>query len=164
MDTERNKSSRRVHRRLPRYLQIAETLREEIERGATPGDRLPSCQDLADRFETGRFVIEEAFDVLAHQGLIERREGQAAYVRKKAPDERHVAVFSELFFGDPAASFWHVTLSYRLIARLEAAGLDARLYMGSTTYGMPFPQTPSCPEFIRALETEIGRASCRERV
>ena len=75
--------------RKPRYVQIAETLREEIRHGAHPvGRHLPTENALCARFATSRFTARAALRLLEEQGLITRRRGSGTTVRSA---ETHVS-------------------------------------------------------------------------
>ncbi len=65
---------------------LAESVEEQIislvlEGKLKPGDRLPSQQDLAGRFEVGLSTIREALGSLASIGLVETRHGQGTFVQ-----------------------------------------------------------------------------------
>jgi len=63
-----------------RYEQIAEYLRGLVAR-AEPGDRLPSEAELCDRFGVSRMTARQAVQLVAGDGLIERRRGAGTFVR-----------------------------------------------------------------------------------
>ena len=68
--------------RKPRYVQIAETLREEIAHGKHPvGRHLPSEAVLCKRFDVSRFTVREALRHIEELGLISRRRGSGTTVR-----------------------------------------------------------------------------------
>lgn len=68
----------------PKYLQIRETIRDEIEDGAyLPGSAIPSENDLADRFGTTRLTVRNAIDALVSGGLLRRVQGKGVYVLSK---------------------------------------------------------------------------------
>ena len=68
--------------RKPRYVQIAETLREEIAHCKYPvGRHLPSEAVLCKRFSASRFTVREALRHLEELGLISRRRGSGTTVR-----------------------------------------------------------------------------------
>lgn len=68
---------------------VATLLSREIEAGeATPGSRLPTEQQLADKFGVSRNVIREAIAQLRADGMVEARQGIGAFVL--APEERTV--------------------------------------------------------------------------
>jgi GntR family transcriptional regulator len=66
----------------PRYLEIAEHLRELISTG-TAGDRLPSDADLVDRFGVSRMTARQAVQMLVTEGLLYRRRGQGTFVASR---------------------------------------------------------------------------------
>lgn len=61
-----------------RYLQIADTLREEIQE-AQLGARLPSERSLCERFQVARGTVRQALRLLYAEGLI-RAEKHGVYV------------------------------------------------------------------------------------
>lgn len=64
------------------YTQIAEEIRDMIERGALqPGNRLPPLATLAEQFSCSRATVREALSSLRGQGLVEFRHGDGTYVR-----------------------------------------------------------------------------------
>lgn len=66
---------------VPLYVQIAEALTEQIEAGSlSPGTRLPSERDLSKQFGVNRMTLRQALDMLEHQGLLVRRQGDGTYV------------------------------------------------------------------------------------
>lgn len=66
----------------PRYEEIAEYLRTLIA-AASPGDRLPSDADLCQRFSVSRMTARQAVQLVAADGLIERRRGAGTFVRSQ---------------------------------------------------------------------------------
>lgn len=80
----------------PRYEQIAAYLRGLIESSA-PGDRLPSDAELCERFGVSRMTARHAVQVVASDGLIERRRGAGTFVTSR-PIERDLG--SPLSFSE----------------------------------------------------------------
>ena len=79
------------------YHEIAGQLQEMIGRGVfKPGDRLPSEQDLAERFKVSRVLVREAYRALESRGLIEIREGDGAYVHEVSQDELYQSMLDFL--------------------------------------------------------------------
>jgi GntR family transcriptional regulator len=69
---------------LPRYREIADDLRYQIESGALSAeDKLPSETDLRDEYAASRNTIRDAIKMLISQGLIETRPGEGTFVRKE---------------------------------------------------------------------------------
>lgn len=65
----------------PRYLQIAEDLRSQIESGSIRrGKQLPTEQELGVEYEASRNTIRDAIKRLVGEGLIETRPGQGTFV------------------------------------------------------------------------------------
>lgn len=76
---------------LPKYLQIAGHLRDQIIRGdLAPGDELPSERELAVTWKVARPTATKALGALRTQGLVESRQGSGTYVRapRAAPRAR----------------------------------------------------------------------------
>ncbi|MFP3880786.1 MAG: GntR family transcriptional regulator [Actinomycetota bacterium] len=67
-------------KRPARYELIADYLKDLIAKAA-PGDRLPSEAELCERFEVSRMTARQAVQVVANDGLIERRRGAGTFVR-----------------------------------------------------------------------------------
>jgi DNA-binding GntR family transcriptional regulator len=77
---------RTIHerRRLPRYQQIAEDLRDQIESGElSRGERIPTEADLVSTFDASRNTIRDAIKLLISQGIMEARPGQGTFVLKQ---------------------------------------------------------------------------------
>jgi GntR family transcriptional repressor for pyruvate dehydrogenase complex len=66
---------------------VAALLRREIASGEiSPGNRLPTEQQLAERFGVSRNVVREAIAQLRADGVVEARQGIGAFVL--APEQR----------------------------------------------------------------------------
>jgi GntR family transcriptional regulator len=64
-----------------RYEEIASHLRRLLSE-ASPGDRLPSEAELCEQFDVSRMTARQAMQMLAADGLIERRRGAGTFVRE----------------------------------------------------------------------------------
>jgi GntR family transcriptional regulator len=65
---------------IPRHEQISTWLREEIESGSFQVDqRLPSENDLCQRFEVSRITVRRALQTLEADGFIYRRQGLGSF-------------------------------------------------------------------------------------
>jgi GntR family transcriptional regulator len=75
---------------IPRYVQLAEVLRERIARGHwTEGGKIPSLEALVREFDVARVTVRQAVDVLAREGLVSPERGRGTFVRQpKARDRR----------------------------------------------------------------------------
>lgn len=68
----------------PKYVQIAEHLRELIESGALQrGSQLPTEIELGEKYGASRNTVRDAIKRLAGQGLVETRAGQGTFVTPK---------------------------------------------------------------------------------
>ncbi|MDV3348931.1 phosphonate metabolism transcriptional regulator PhnF [Leptothoe sp. LEGE 181152] len=66
---------------LPRYVQIANDLRHDIQQGVyQTGDRLPSQQQLGIRFGVNRHTVRQAVDLLKEEGLLRVDKGLGVFV------------------------------------------------------------------------------------
>lgn len=86
--------------RRPAYAQIADDLRRRIVSGAlAAGDRLPSEDALADRYEVSRSTIREALRVLTSQNLVVTTRGVTGGTFVAVPDPAQVADLLEMSVG-----------------------------------------------------------------
>lgn len=70
-----------VEAAVPRYIQIAESLLDQIEAGElAPGTRLPPERTLSELFEVNRVTLRRALGRLEAQGLIIRKHGVGNYI------------------------------------------------------------------------------------
>lgn len=81
----------------PLYAQIADLLRAQILDGLEPGDRLTGEPALAEELGVSRMTVAKALELLARDGLIERRQGLGTFVTRPAIARRlpELTSFSE---------------------------------------------------------------------
>jgi len=66
---------------IPVYVQIRETLRDEITHGGLKrGEKLPPEHELATQFNVSRMTIRESIEDLVDEGLLYRRHGVGTFV------------------------------------------------------------------------------------
>jgi GntR family transcriptional regulator len=71
---------------VPVYRQIMDQVRYQIAGGVLrPGDRLPSVRDLARQLPANQNTVLKAYDLLAREGLVERRQGDGTFVLDTPP-------------------------------------------------------------------------------
>ena len=76
---------------IPRYVQLADVLRERIARGHwTEGGKLPSLEELVREFDVARVTVRQAVDVLAREGLVSPERGRGTFVRQPKPRDRRL--------------------------------------------------------------------------
>jgi DNA-binding LacI/PurR family transcriptional regulator/DNA-binding transcriptional regulator YhcF (GntR family) len=82
---------------------VADDLRRDVL-ATHPGMKLESEARLATQFGVSVMTLRQALSVLAHEGLIERRQGSGTYVVDTRA-KRHVAIFSLASEALPDSSF-----------------------------------------------------------
>jgi GntR family transcriptional regulator len=66
---------------VPRYLQIADLMRQRIARGVwAEGAKLPSLEALVGEFGVARVTVRQAMDLLARDGLVSPQQGRGTFV------------------------------------------------------------------------------------
>jgi DNA-binding GntR family transcriptional regulator len=75
---------------VPRYVQVARTLFDEIESGRYGvGSLLPTEFELCAEFGVSRFTVREAVKQLVHQGLVVRQPGVGSRVLARRPVKQY---------------------------------------------------------------------------
>jgi GntR family transcriptional regulator len=71
------------------YRQIADHLRDDIQRGAlAPGEQLPSESQLMAEYDVSRVTARRALGVLVTDGLVVAEHGRGWFVRRRPPVKR----------------------------------------------------------------------------
>ena len=79
-----------------KYRVVLDTIRQEIEEGRfRVGDRLPSDNDLAERFDASRLTVIRALRELETTGVVKRRAGSGTYIAASG-SPAHIHVFGIL--------------------------------------------------------------------
>ncbi len=77
---------------IPLYRQLADRIRDDIDSGVhAVAEKIPSENELANRFSIGRPTVRQATDLLVRQGMLERRRGSGTFV---LPPSRSIDLFS----------------------------------------------------------------------
>ena len=105
---------------IARYEAIAEHLMGLIK-SSQPGDRLPSEAELCDQFGVSRMTARHAVQLIAREGLIERRRGAGTFVRTQ-PVLRQLG--SPLSFSENMRARDMEPSSQSLSSELRAASED----------------------------------------
>ena len=83
----------------PKYRQVADVLRREIDNGTyAPGSRLPSENDLQQRFDASRNTIRSGLSLLVSEGLISSSQGLGYEVKSHEVFELNASRFENLTF------------------------------------------------------------------
>jgi GntR family transcriptional regulator len=82
---------------MPRYLQLADLMRQRIARGTWPREhRLPSLEELTAEFGVARVTVRQAIDLLAREGLVSPQQGRGTFVTGAPARERIINVVTTL--------------------------------------------------------------------
>jgi len=74
-----------LYDRLPKYVQIKETLRNEIEEGTLrEGEQLSSESVLIERFGASKMTVIRALQELVQEGYLRRMQGKGTYITRPA--------------------------------------------------------------------------------
>jgi GntR family transcriptional regulator len=102
---------------IPLYHQLQNILKAEIETGRLrPDERLPSEQELAERFQVSKITVRQALTELAQSGHIRREQGRGTFVARRKFDEgpRELNSFTEEMRRHSLAA------TSRILAQFEA--------------------------------------------
>src|SRR5215471_21612199 len=89
----------------PPYQQVANALRAAIlTRKLAPGEKLPSGNELAQRYGVARMTIQQAMRILRDEGLIVSRQGSGVYVRERTARAVALRPHVERAFEQPKVS------------------------------------------------------------
>lgn len=87
---------------IPIYQQLVDMIRAGVKKGTlTPGQQLPTVQELANQLSIARGTIKRAYDELEHLGFLEKIQGRGTFICYRQSDagsrkERAVASIDEL--------------------------------------------------------------------
>lgn len=87
---------------LPLYLQLQETLKDEIQNGRLkPGDQLPPERELSEQFQISRMTVRQALNQLVTDGMLHRIQGKGTFVArpKIAQNLGQLSSFTEDMLG-----------------------------------------------------------------
>jgi GntR family transcriptional regulator len=82
---------------LPQYARIRDSLREDIQNKVlTPGQKIPSEDELAVRFGVSRMTVRQGIGDLIDEGLLYRRHGVGTFVALRGLERDHTRLTSFL--------------------------------------------------------------------
>lgn len=65
----------------PLYVQLADTLRQQVEQGALPhGSQIPSEAQLMQTYDISRVTVRKAVEQLVEEGVLHKRQGKGTFV------------------------------------------------------------------------------------
>ena len=66
---------------IPIYQQLVDRVRAAVKKGElTPGQKLPTVQELADRLGVAKGTVKRAYDELEHSGVLEKNQGRGTFI------------------------------------------------------------------------------------
>ena len=159
---------------MPRYVQLATTLLNEIQNGKfVIGGLLPTEHVLCQQFGVSRFTVREAIKLLVQQGLVTRQPGVGTRVQATAPTGQYTQTMSGLTDLQQYAvettlqvSKQHVIeLNLKQAQELDAARGETWLEIEGLRYapGQPLPfawtQVHIAPRFraLAGLQTQMDQ-------
>lgn len=75
---------------IPLYIQIRESLREEISNGLyEPGQKIPSEDELANQYGVSRMTVRQGISDLIDEGILYRRHGVGTFVTQVQVERDH---------------------------------------------------------------------------
>ncbi|ROO61528.1 GntR family transcriptional regulator [Micromonospora sp. Llam0] len=151
--------------------QIAAALRAEIKTGKfAPGEKLPSQNDLVERFSVARETIKAALRRLQDERLIVTRQGSGTFVRanterpvglrphiERAFEATHVAIDFAGFSGETLYNAIQETLDKVRIGRLTPESIRIRILISDMNAPMAIP----CRAEDRADDPRVRARSAR---
>jgi GntR family transcriptional regulator len=103
----------------PRYQQIAEDLRRQIEAGElAPGDQILTEVELRERYRASRNTVRDAIKWLVTRGLVLTRAGDGTFVKQK------IVPFVTTTTADPATGFLAEDVACGSEAAAEGSALE----------------------------------------
>lgn len=82
---------------IPRYVQLADLLRQRIARGVwVSGAQLPSLDALRQEFDVARVTVRQAVNLLAREGLVSAQQGRGTFVTALPASERSIRLETSL--------------------------------------------------------------------
>ena len=88
--------------RSPLYLQVAEILRQRLERGLWPsGTLLPTLNELVEEFSVAKITVRQAVMLLVNEGYLESKRGKGTIVIARPEETQKLNVETKLSSSFP---------------------------------------------------------------
>lgn len=130
---------------------IAQELRAEITVTGKPGDRLPTVEQLAERFKVSKHSISNALELLARDGVVEMRRGWGVHIAAQ-PRQWRIGILSDLDLLHPRTGHYFRGLASALLERFRELGMVPSLYTGKYRSSLEPPTELVCPQFWADIE------------
>ena len=92
----------------PRYIQIADLIREQIQSGQIPaGEKIPNELEIASQYDVSRGTVRQALDLLVKEGRLERLPGKGTFVLEQTEEDctKRIGVIVPFLRDDLSARF-----------------------------------------------------------
>ena len=109
---------------IPRYIQIRESLRNEIQcKQLLPGQKLPSEDELATQFGVSRMTVRQGISDLLDEGVLYRKHGVGTFIAQPQVSRDHTRLtnFFETSEANHVKATMRVLIADILPARLKIA-------------------------------------------
>jgi GntR family transcriptional regulator len=119
---------------IPRYIQLADLMRQRIARGIwTRDQRLPSLDHFTEEFGVAKVTVRQAIDLLAREGLVSPQQGRGTFVSGAPRTDRIINVVTTLaelarVYEDTKPIIVNIEESVASAPLREAEGLPAPGY------------------------------------
>jgi len=134
---------------MPRYVQLADLMRQRIARGIWPeSHRLPSLEKLVEEFGVARVTVRQAIELLAREGLVSAQQGRGTFVTNEPKQDRFISVVTTL---DELSRTYHDTRPE--IVTIDESATSPPLRTGD---GKPAARYA----FMRRIHHRDGRPYC----
>ncbi len=161
----------------PIYYQIQEWVKQLIEDGEwKPGDKIPSENELCDKFEVSRMTIRQAINNLVEQGYLYRKRGIGTFVQLPKVEQKLQGMtgFTEDMISrgmNPSSQL----LSFRLVPATAKIADRLRIQEGESVYEVrrirladdepiAFETTYLSPALVKDINEEILQQSLYEHL
>ncbi|MDW4539263.1 GntR family transcriptional regulator [Bacillus cereus] len=161
----------------PIYYQIQEWAKQLIEDGEwKPGDKIPSENELCDKFEVSRMTIRQAINNLVEQGYLYRKRGIGTFVQLPKVEQKLQGMtgFTEDMISrgmNPSSQL----LSFRLVPATAKIADRLRIQEGESVYEVrrirladdepiAFETTYLSPALVKDINEEILQQSLYEHL
>jgi DNA-binding transcriptional regulator YhcF (GntR family) len=139
----------------PPYAQVVAALRQEIEQGVLrPGVKLPTHQQLVERYGVSVGTVKRALGELQGAGLIVSRQGQGTFVRTRRSVLESVP---SNFSADMLGGFWATCYQFNLDPGVGTHADITKVTPQSNRRIMAinYPPEPRTQDFTPAFRNEI---------
>jgi DNA-binding transcriptional regulator YhcF (GntR family) len=159
----------------PPYQQVANAVRAAIlTRTFKPGDKLPSLNELSERYGVARMTVQQAMRILREEGLIVSRQGSGVFVRERterpvglrphierAFEQERVSLDFAGFSGETLQGVVQEPLDKIRAGRLRPASLRIRILLPDPEMPWTLPASTEDLDDDPAFRARMGAIASR---